>query len=1699
MVEDGSIGSPEPPSQERVSSPSASGGAGPLFEQHVGAFWLGLLLVRAIPPVFLRSTLERVHFQTQHLGWKTDDFLIIAQDPTGRQRKLAGQVRRGFTISSTDKKSKETVERLWMDFTDSNRFTSDSDALALVVQRGTASLLADLAALLDCARAVPDGQAFERRLAVPGLLSRKAIRHCDVIREVVAGIEGTRCDPADIWPFLRVLHVLHLDLAGPVAQAEACIKTLLAHTTDADDPVPVADSSWNALVVEAGRGMAVAGDYRRADLPEGLRGLHSPIGSAEQRVLQALDEHSKPIVQGIRAFIGAELHLPRERLVQRVLESLESRRVTVIAGVAGSGKSGVAKTVLQSIGDHRMVFAFRAEAFAQSHIDKTLQSIGIGAGGATLAAILAGQDRKVLLVESVERLLEHSTRDAFADLLTLVREDASWSLLLTCREHAVEVVRSAFLRHARLDDVVVTMPPLDESEMQLVEEAFPSLVQPLSNPIVRRLLSNPYLLDRATEFEWSSIDSMPQTEQEFRGLYWREIVRARNHATPRMSGRREITLQRIALRRARSLTPYVECTDVDADAVESLRADSLLVTSPTVEALVAPAHDVIEDWAILRWLDVEYSRYGIRMQRTARKVSGHPAVRRGYRKWVAEHVAVDPASADDLLSAALVEPELPSHFRDDTLLSLMRSREAAALLNRHQSELVASDSPSILRVIHLLRVGSVSIATWPEPHAALAHSYSLPDGPAWPEVLRILQTHLTVFLPKHFSAVQGFVEHWSRGVSNEDPYPPGASAAAAISFALLDCLRPYGSDDVRKKILDVIATIPKENRERVAALLTPSEEPDGRLDETSDSFRKIVLGGLRGSTLARDLPEVLIPAIKASLLISRANVGRERHSAHALALEPMFGISSIWSYEQPVASAFRGPFLPLLRYHPRRALALLIEVLNRSAEWYGKNRRISKDSLEPAFKVTLTFADGSTVRQWCNPRLWNLYRGTSVGPYILQSLLMALEHWLLEVANTWPSDLDRILLNILRESTSGATTAVVASVATAFAEHATETLLVLLSSPHCVRLDRQRLASEMHATTSLLGAAPWLGSEQPVYQDERMAANKRPHRNSDIQDAVFTLQFGPFRSRVQALLDKHAAALPSEASQDDTHREWRIALHRMDARQYEVADSGNAPIPPPQEGAIYLVPQEPADDLREMMATSEQQFRPLQENAALFLWGQKSVDGHEAGGEWRSKLQSARELQARTGTGKTSNLMTNGIGWVAAACILRNWKDMAADERHWCVDVVCDAIESEANHWEEIAMRQKNGMAADRIGASTVPVLAGKDFPRRTYKRVRRSMVLALTHAVTEVRAAVASGIAAHLWSIDAELARRCVNVVATDANVKQQEYDRGSPARAVSSRGYAKIIRRAAVTVRRRFARRNGIPADAFEDLALDSWFSLEAYKLGLQIYLGRPSDPAAVAAFSRATETIVSHWGTRPDSQGDNSWTMSHDYYDLPFLIQQFLLRAPRASATQVVRPVADSVDRHPRECADWLRGLIGYEGRAPNTDQFWTLWDLFAERVRSASWLRQMDGRYAWGREMISAVFLGNDWKEGVEHWKSLEGGGAERVHRLFRDLPVSKQVLDCYVSFLYRVGRRSLPGAFVYVAEKLRDPQAKELVSTNTVFCLEVLLRPYVSGRPQQTKARTTLRNAVLLLLDLLVECGSSSAFRMRDDFVTPVSN
>ena len=272
---------------QRTSSPASTGGAGIFFEQHVAAYWLAQLLVRGIPPILTETIVSEVYFQTEHLGWHTDDFLIVCKRPgEAAVRKLAGQVKRSFTVSAANEDCKSAIQDFWNDFKNADPFSPADDLLLLVTQRGTNTLLNDFVGLLDCARATRDGEDFGHRLTTQGFISDKATHYCNELCKIITDLEGGAVTAADIWPFLRLLRVLSLDLHTSTQQTEAQIKSLLAYTIIEGDASGIAGASWNALLALAGTAIPQARSLCRADLPPELQRRHGFIRTDEQRVLR---------------------------------------------------------------------------------------------------------------------------------------------------------------------------------------------------------------------------------------------------------------------------------------------------------------------------------------------------------------------------------------------------------------------------------------------------------------------------------------------------------------------------------------------------------------------------------------------------------------------------------------------------------------------------------------------------------------------------------------------------------------------------------------------------------------------------------------------------------------------------------------------------------------------------------------------------------------------------------------------------------------------------------------------------------------------------------------------------------------------------------------------------------------------------------------------------------------------------------------------------------------------------------------------------------------------------------------------------------------------------------------------------------------------------------------------------------------------
>lgn len=1694
MVESGRV-----VSTSSVSSSLSTGGAGTFFERDVAAYWFAQLLLRTIPPILIDTQVIEVSFQTEHLGWKTDDLLVTCEGAGAVRRKLAGQAKRTFSISAGNEECCKTILDFWQDFKNAAQFSAERDRLVLIVQRGTDTLLGHFGRLLDCARAARDGDDFARRLASPGFVSKKAVQYADEICQIVGSREGRTVGVADIWPFLKLLYLLSLDLDTATRQVEAHIRSLLAHTAAERDGQTVAAASWGALQRLAESSMKEARAFSREDLPTNLKRAHNPLGVAEDKILRALTDHTAPILRKIRSTIGAAFHLPRTAVVQQVFDQMESAQVVIVSGTAGSGKSAIGKEVLARLAADHFTFAFRAEEFAKAHIDETLQAAQVPGNSEALAAVLAAQGRKIILIESMERLLERSTRDAFSDLIAQVTADSDLRLLITCRDYSTEQVRESFLRQPGLAQTTVLAPPLGESELDEIVAGLPQLARPLNHLPLRKILRNPYFLDKALDIPWSAERPLPESEREFRREFWRDLVRVDREGTPGLGRRREQALQEIAIRRARALSEYVSVGDLDPAVVTSLKADSLVVTSEGQPSLVATAHDVLEDWAILEWFEEQHLAESASFVELAAAIGTHPAIRRSFRKWITELLEREPAGADRLFLAAATDIHEGLQFRDDTLVSILRAPLATELLTRHEASLIANDCALLKRVIHLLRVACVTMPEWARGLREQGSVFNIPEGPAWPAVLKMVYDHRSRFQQSDQPLLIGLIEDAVRGVSWWAPEPAGEPFIAGIAYNLLSQLRGWRSDDPRGRVLKVIAKIPKADPARFESALRGIGEEEDERDWMAEELQDLLLTTTEGLPAVRDLPQVMVSAATEYLLASEEQLRGEQYRDSSLDLDLHFGIRDGHRHDFFPASAFRGPWRSLLTQHPRIGLDFYYRVFNHSIEWYVHPRL--PQPLEPAREIELTFADGRVHKQWGNLRLWTAYRGLLPTPYALQSMLMALEKWLFEFARAHPEQLDGVLLEILSQSQSAALSGVVASVATAHPHLAGEALLVLLSVPAYLRFDLERMGqeSQIAAVTNMF---PQLQAEKKLYEDERKESNALPHRRRNLENAISNLQLGSLAPRVHALLDQHKAALREPAARSREDLLWELALKRMDLREFTLgepvsvpASEGQTTQQPTTYIPLEMKPLEPAVQalVDEGTASSEAMNRSL----GPWMWAIRVLKGDADAAQqalWREQLIAARGADRDTEEPMGTR---NGPGCVAAVCVRDHWNELSPEERAWCIDVVTSEILRTADRWMDIERVQRHDMAADRRCAGVVAGLLIRASSDPARSRVRQALVAALTHPVQEVSWFAAWSVDAEVWRADRALALRCANVIALHAQRIEEQWENRNR-RAWTPVEAEALFKSLADEVRSAFEQPDGVADDAHVTLNLEAQASGDAYARILTILAFAPTEPVSVAAFERASRALVKQWD---DEDKDRRRGHQRDFESemaTEKRIEQFAMRAAPQDAARVLRPILEAIDRHPDEIDSIVHGLTIEEDRRSNPAQYWHLWQLFATEVKRARWLKWLDREHPTGGKLLAAIFMTRGWKDNVRHWKTLEGQG-HQVDALFEALPRTALVLDDYLRFLYHIGGNSLPNAFTRIATALQQGEpAQMLAASNTVFLLEILLQRHVYGRPLELKQNRAVRDSVLYLVDVLVERGSSAAFRMRDDFVTPAA-
>ena len=772
----------------------------------------------------------------------------------------------------------------------------------------------------------------------------------------------------------------------------------------------------------------------------------------------------------------------------------------------------------------------------------------------------------------------------------------------------------------------------------------------------------------------------------------------------------------------------------------------------------------------------------------------------------------------------------------------------------------------------------------------------------------------------------------------------------------------------------------------------------------------------------------------------------------------------------------------------------IIDLLNHAGNWYG-DKRWPYDRLEPVWQVTLSVPGESQVTQFANPRFWRLYRGLSVGPYVLQTALMALESWLLEIGEHEGLDLELLLLGLIRESNNVAVTAVVASVCNAYPEKGKRAALTLLSSQDLIDMDRGRIVSE--SGSSFIASLPPNSAEERVWNEERNKSAALPHRRHDLENLAIKLQLGEQRDAVWEILDRHRAALPPVEEQSDEHRLWRLALHRMDVRGFRPIethpDSGVRESKPqdslPERRLVYYGPGAIEEDVQEIVDRHAPIWNRHETDLGLLLWGrsmwERDEPSHVDATIWKTRLSEAQERDR-----EAEEFTRGGPGFVAAVCVRDHWDELPPQDREWCVTRLIKEIDRDVPP-------ALGFMEPDRAAAYVLPHVLSQTPPRDSDPRLREALARALTHSSQEVVAHAAEGIGFYLQGEWQDFAMRCVGAVARQAGlIAELEVAEEAKPYHERRRG-SNLIKHGDSEVR---ASIEGGKLNAeFEltNLNLNGRPGRLAARYILQILGYYPHADTALAFHRRLLEFLGERWAAE---RRDRGLRYDRDYEfesESSKRVGRFVLKLRRPDALTICEPLLAAVDEHPDKVAHFIEHLALSEDQAESETPFWEIWQAFADRLCEASWVKKLDSRHAMGVELLNKIFLSLPWKEGVRHWRRLEGQ-ASRIDTLAKRLPVSAALLRAYCRFLYHIGEQSLPNAFILIADLLGAGNTAEMLAADgTVFYLESLLRKNVYGEPLRLKEKPRIRTAVLHILDDLIEAGSSAAFRMRDDFVTPV--
>jgi hypothetical protein len=305
---------------------------------------------------------------------------------------------------------------------------------------------------------------------------------------------------------------------------------------------------------------------------------------------------------------------------------------------------------------------------------------------------------------------------------------------------------------------------------------------------------------------------------------------------------------------------------------------------------------------------------------------------------------------------------------------------------------------------------------------------------------------------------------------------------------------------------------------------------------------------------------------------------------------------------------------------------------------------------------------------------------------------------------------------------------------------------------------------------------------------------------------------------------------------------------------------------------------------------------------------------------------------------------------------------------------------------------------------------------------------------------------------------------------------------------------------VRARIASATPLQEQTYYRFNIRDPFSVRVLPLICAIISQQHTNPIAQHLFRQIALSFVHSWRYRRTNyeRRNDERRNYHAESDLRTQFANFVAGCEGPVALRPWEPLANAIPDHADEVSELLQELISAEDALRKGDAFWAIWRETCDRLLSVPDVaNRLMSEHSPLAKLASLLLLDHPyWKPDAKDWEPLHGHEAE-LQKLFETIGTAPSVCKSFIRVLDSVGSSLLPEALGWLDDRLRHGNTSDMIGDrNSLFNLACILTPLVFSQTGILRRSPALRDSTLRILDIMVEQGSSAAFRMRDFLVTP---